>query len=345
MNVDVEPRHGRWSRLLLLAGGIGLAWCAFTTLGQSSSASAAEDDPNGLLGVVSSTVQQTTSAATTVIETVDSTVSSAVQGVVHAAVPPAPAPQAPATTPVIAPVIHGVADAATAAVSNVTHTATSALHGTADTTDVLTGVVADTAAGVLSDLSISQALAPVFAAIDDLPLLGTITSELAVTETIGSAVDVVDGLLAVVAGTATTVVGNPGQPGSGGILPLPDILLPADPAQRTSGMLPNAVPPVTAPQAALLGGLFAGALVIGSVVPVVGPSAAGTMRGAGWPLTVSGPAGVSGVLSSAAAGAASLWAALVEHSWRTRALVGARLSLSNDALPGAPVFATDVSPD
>lgn len=349
MNVDVEPRHGRWSRLLLIAGGIGLAWCALTTLGQSSTASASEDDPNGLLGVVSSTVQQTTSTVTNVVDTVDSTVTGAVQGVVHAAVPPAPAPQAPA--PVIAPVVHEVADAATSAVSHVTQTATSALHGTADTADVVTGVVADTTAGVVSSISLSQALAPVLAAIDDLPLLDlplldTLTDELGVTETIGSTVGVVDDLLSLVAGTAAAVVGNPGQPGTGGILPLPDALLPGDETQPIPVVVQSvATVPLSAQQALMLGSLFAGALVIGSVAPVMGASSTGFTRGAGWPLAPSGPAGASGTLSSVTAGAASLWAALGEYAWQTRALVGATLSLSNDALPGAPIFATDVSPD
>ncbi len=345
MNVDVEPRHGRWSRLLLLAGGIGLAWCAFTTLGESSTASAAEDDPNGLRGVVSSTVQQTTSAAAAVIDVVEPTVTGVVQDVVHAAVPapPAPAPQAPA--PVVAPIVHGVADVATAAVSTVTHTATSALHGTADTVDVVTGAVAETTSGVLSDISISQALAPVLAAIEDLPLIGSVTGELGVVDTIGSTVAVVDDLLTAVTGAATTVVGNPGEPGSGDILPLPDGLLPGDPTQPISVVLPSSVASLTAQQTLIFGGLFAGALVIGSVVPVVGASTSGATRGSGWPLAPAIPGGVSGALSSAAAGAASLWAALLESSWRTRALAGAPLSLSNDALPGAPVFATDVSPD
>ena len=346
MNVDVEPRQGRWSRLLLLAGGIGLAWCAFTTLGQSSTASAAEDDPNGLLGIVSSTVQETTSVATTVLDTVAPVANGVVQGVVQAAVPhaPAPAPQAPA--PVIAPVIHSVADATTTAVSSVTHTATSALHGTADTVDVVTGTVADTAAGVISDISLSQALAPLLAAVDDLPLLGTVTSELAVAETIGSTVAVVDDLLSLVTGTATSIVGSPGQPATGGILPLPGGLVPSDPNGLIPGVLPSAAsPPLTQQQALVFGGLFAGALVIGSIVPVVNASTTGTTRWAGWPLTPSGPAGAPGALSSASAGAASLWAALIELSWRTRALVGGVLPLSDDALPGAPVFATDVSPD
>lgn len=348
MNVDVEPRRSRWSRFLLLAGGIGLAWCAVTTFGQSSSASAADDESGGLLGVVSSTVQHTTSAAASIIDTVDSTVTGAVQGLANAAIPPAPAPapQAPAPTPVVAPVIHGVVNAATSAVSGVTHTATSAIHGTADTADVVTGTVADVASSVLSSASISQALAPVLAAVDGLPVLGTVTSELGVTETVVSAVDVVDGLLTAVTGTATTIVGNPGQPSTGGILPLPDGLLPGDPTQPIPVVSQStATASLTAQQALIFGGLFVGALVVGSIVPVVGASSTGSPRAPGWPLTPAGSAGAPVAISSAAAGAASLWAALIEHSWRTRALNCATLFLSNDALPGAPVFATDVSPD
>lgn len=348
MNVDVEPRRSRWSRFLLLAGGVGLAWCAFTTLGQSASASAAEDDPNGLLGVVSSTVHQTASAATTVIDAVEPAVTGAVQDVIHAAVPPAPAPtpHTPAPASAIAPVIHGVADAATAAVSRVTHTSTATLQGAADTADVLTGAVADTTTGILSDVAIFQALSPLLAAaVDDLQLLGAVTSELALAETLGSTLAVVDDLLEVVVGTATTIVGNPGQPGTGGILPRPDGLLPGDPTQPIPVLLPAGAGSLTAQQALVFGGLFAGTLAIGSIVPIVGASATGSTRGGGSPLAPSGPVGAPGALSPASASAASLWAALIEYSWRTLARVGAALSLSNDALPGAPVFATDVSPD
>lgn len=359
MNVDVEPRQGRWSRLLLLAGGVGLAWCALTTFGQSTSASAAEDDPSGLLGVVSSTVQHTTSAVTNVIDTVEPVVVDVVQTVVPAAPAPAPAPQAPASgahnpaathAPIVAPLVQGVANVATTAVSEVTGATTSALHGTADTVDSLAGVVADTTTGIVSNVSIGEALDPLLAAIDGLPLLGSVTSSTGLTDTVGSTISVVDQLLTAVTGTTTAIVGNPAQPGTGAILPLPDTLLPGTlfPGEETQPIpvvqsVPSAAP-LTAQQALVFGGLFAGALVIGSVVPILSASSAGSGRW-GWPHAPSAPAGSCGVLSAGISAAATLWAALVEFSWRVHAHGAAIRSLSDDALPGAPVFATDVSPD
>ncbi len=347
MNVDVEPRQGRWSRLLLLAGGVGLAWCAATTLAHSSSASAADDDPSGLLGIVSSTVQQTTSVATTVLDGVEPVVVDVAQAVVPPApapVPaPAPAPQAP--SPAVTPVIQGVANVATTAVSGVTDTTTSALHGTADTLDGVSGVVAETTTGIVSGISVGQALAPLLAAIDELPILGAVTGELGVTETLGSAVGTVDALLTAVAGTATTIVGNPGHPATGGILPLPGSVLPGDATQPLPVSPGVSAATLTTQQALVFGGFFAGALIIGAIVPFVSASAPGSVRGGGWPLAPWGPSGAPAGLSAAAAGAATVWAALVEYSWRAHPLGTAGLTLSDDALPGAPVFATDVSPD
>ena len=165
------------------------------------------------------------------------------------------------------------------------------------------------------------------------------------TETLGSAVGTVDALLTAVTGTATTIVGSPGQPGSGGILPLPDSLLPGTATQPIPVVSPSvSAAPLAMQQALVFGGFFAGALVIASVVPVATMPGTGSVRWGGWPLAPSGPSGAPAALS-AAAGTATLWAALVEYSWRSHPLGGARLTLSDDALPGAPVFATDVSPD
>ncbi|WP_157814040.1 hypothetical protein [Microbacterium sp. BR1] len=343
MNVDVEPRKGRWSRLLLLAGGIGLAWCAATTLAQSSSASAAEDDPSGLLGIVSSTMQQTTSAATSVIDGAEPVVVDVVEAVTPPAPAAAPVPETPA--PVVTPVIQGVANIATTVVSGVADTTTSALHGTADTVDVVSGTVAESTTGIVSGISVSQALAPLLAAIDELPILGTVTGELGVTETLGSAVSTVDALLTAVTGTATTIVGTPGHPATRGILPLPSSVLPGDATQPLLGSPGGSAATLTTQQALVFGGFFAGALIVGSIVPLVSASAPGSVRGGGWPLAPAGPSGAPAAISAAAAGAATLWAALVEFSWRSGPFGGAALTLSDDALPGAPVFATDVSPD
>ncbi|WP_396643132.1 hypothetical protein [Microbacterium sp.] len=341
MNVDVEPRQGRWSRLLLLAGGVGLAWCALTTFGQSASASAAEDDSSGLLGVVSSTVQQTTSTVTEVIDTVEPVVVDVVQTVV----PPAPAPQAPAAAS-HTPIVQGVADAATTAVSGVAGATTSALHGTADTVDGLTGVVADSTTGIVSSVSIGQVLDPLLTTIEGLPLLGSVTSGTGLTHIWGSTASAVDDLLTMITGTASTIVGNPAQPATGGILPLPDTLLPGGETQPIPMVQPVAsAAPLTAQQISAFGGFFAGALVIGSVVPILSASSTGSGRSGGWPQAPSGPSGTPALLSAGAAAAATLWAALVEFSWRAHPHGAAIRTLSDDALPGAPVFATDVSPD
>lgn len=350
MNVDVEPRQGRWSRLLLLAGGVGLAWCALTTFGQSASASAAEDDSSGLLGAVSSTVQQTTSAVSDVIDSVEPVVVDVVQTVAPpASTPAAQAPAAPnpaaAPAPIVTSVVQGVADVATTTVSGVTATTTSALHGTADTVDALTGVVADTTTGIVSNVSVGDVLDPLLAAIEGLPLLGSVASETGLTDTVGSTVSVVDHLLTAVAGTATTIVGNPAQPSTGGILPLPETLLPGDETQPIPVVQPVAsAAPLTAQQALVFGGFFAGALIVGSVVPIMSASSTDSGR-SGWPHTPSGPSGSPALLSAGASAAAALWAALVEFSWRAFPNGAAISSLSDDALPGAPVFATDVSPD
>ena len=329
MNVDVEPRQGRWSRLLLLAGGVGFAWCALTTFGQSASASAAEDDSTGLLGAVSSTVQQTTSAVSDVIDTVEPAVIDSVEPVVIDVVqtvappPPAPAPQAPAApnpaaapAPIVTSVVQGVADVATTTVSGVTDTTTSALQGTADTVDAVTGVVADTTTGIVSNVAVGNALDPLLAAIEGLPLLGSVVSETGLTDTAGSTISVVDQLLTVVTGTTTTIVGTPAQPDTGGILPLPDSLLPGDETQPIPVQQPvSSAAPLTAQQALVFGGFFAGALIVGSVVPIMSASSTGSGRW-GWPHAPSGPAESPGMLSAGISAAATLWAALIEFSWR-----------------------------
>lgn len=329
--------------MLLLAGGIGLAWCAFTALGQSSTASAAEEDPQGLLGVVSSTVQQTTSVVTDVIGTVDPVVVEVAHVVAPTAPAPAPAPHTPAA--VVLPVVQEVSNVATTALTDVTGAAASALHGTADTADVVTGIVADTTSAIVSDVSLAQVLAPLLDAIDGLPILGTVTTEVGVTNALGSTISVLDQLVTIITGTAITIVGNPGQPGTGGILPLPDALLPRDATHSVPVLsVSGSAAPLTEQQTLVLGGLFAAAVAVGSVAPIASASGAGSGRW-GWPLAPSGSSGTPGLLSSTTAAAATLWAALVEFSWRAHPNGAAIRALSDDALPGAPVFATDVSPD
>lgn len=341
MIVDVEPRQGRWSRLLLLAGGVGLAWCALTTFGQASSASAAEDDSNGLLGVVSSTVQQTTAVATGVLDSVEPIV----VDVVHTVVPPAPVAQGPITH-VVTPVVQNVANVAATAVSGVAGTATSALNGTAGTVDAVSGVVAQATSNVVAHVSVEQALAPLLAVITGLPIVGSVADQVGVTDALSPVIDAVDGLLGAVAGTATTIVGNPAQPGTGGILPLPDALLPGD-ATQPIPVVPSgaSATALTAQQTLLFGGLFAAALAVGAIVPVASASSTGTGRAGSMPLAPAGPSGSPSLLTPGSSAAATLWAALVEFSWHAHSAGRAALSLSDDALPGAPVFATDVSPD
>jgi hypothetical protein len=353
MIVDSEPRQGRWSRLLLLAGGVGLAWCAFSILGQSSAASAAEnDDPSGLLGTISSTVQQTTSAVSGVIDAVEPVVIE----VVHTVAPPAPAPAPapPQAPPVSAPTVHsavqsvvqGVGNAATSTVSGVTQTLTTTLDGTAGTVDAVTGVVAETTTGVISGLSATQTVAPVLETVHGLPIVGLLTDRLGLADTLGAVVTVADDLLATLTGTTTAIVGAPGQSGNGVFLPLPGLLpLTGEAAAAApASSVESAAPSLTTQQALTFAGLFAGALVAGAVVPVASAAGTGSGRWGGSPLAPFAPSSPSLIMAGMAA-AAALWAALVEFSWFARPGGHGLVSLADDALPGAPVFATDVAPD
>ena len=355
MIVDSEPRQGRWSRLLLLAGGVGLAWCALSVLGQSSAASASEnDDPSGLLGTISSTLQQTTSAVSGVIDAVEPVVIEVVHTVASPAPAPAPAPAPPQAPPVAAPTVHSavqgvvqsVGNAATSTVSGVTVTLATALDGTAGTVDAVTGVVAETTTGVLSGLSLTETVAPVLETVHGLPVVGMLVDRLGLGETLGAVVTTADELLATLTGTTTAIVGAPGQSGNGVLIPLPGLLPPTNEAAAAAPAtsVGGAAPSLTTQQALTFGGLFAGALVAGAVVPFASASGTGSGRWGGSPLAPFAPSSPSLIMAGMTA-AAALWAALVEFSWFARPGGHGLLSLSDDALPGAPVFATDVAPD
>jgi hypothetical protein len=353
-------RRVRPARLLLLAGVGGLAWAALTLLSPASaSADDGGDRSGGLLGTVSSTLSSVGDTVGATVGAVDSVVTSVTSVVVPVA--------APVVAPVPAPVAQPVAE--------VVHAAPAVVGGVVGAVDaVATGAVDGAAQGV-ADLAgsapVGTIVEPVADIVTDASVVGDLSDALGLDQVLITTAEALDGAVATVVGTPAPVGSVlpvppltsldpvaelldgaaatlpelpqiPGIPGVSGTL-TPALALSesrtAALADRSATLLVPAPQGRTASSAwsatAMAQETAAGALAVAITVSGAGDGAPTALPGAG---TASGSA------SGQSAGGGS--AALGHEDFHTtaRGPIGSA-HLDDDALPGAPVFDTDVAPD
>lgn len=337
----------------VLWGGVGvLAWAALTVLTGGGSAHAAEE-PKGPLDGLTSVVSETVTAVTKPV--VNNVVAPVVKQV---ATPVVQEVVAPVVHEVVAPVVtHTVApvqEAAPAVVETVTQvpvvgdTAAPVLEAVAETTETVVEPVTD----VLGSAPVSQITAPVLDLVGGLPLVGGIVVDSGAIDLVENVVGVVDGTTSLIGGVVEETVP-----------PVVEVLTPHEPAapQTPEGSVPMGVPPVREDIAALPEPAPAPSAspstgqdsVLRTVASFAGPVSAPDSSDAGAGDTAPVPFGAPPAAPTApasssatsAGGSASAPARLSEigatplRAWERAA--GAR----DDALPGAPVADTDVSPD
>ena len=333
----------------VLWGGVGvLAWAALTVLTGGGSAHAAEE-PKGPLDGLTSVVSETVTAVTKPV--VNNVVAPVVKQVVT-----------PVVQEVVAPVVtHTVApvqEAAPAIVETVTETVTQVpvvgdtaapvLEAVAETTETVIEPVTD----VLDSAPVSQITAPVLDLVGGLPLVGGIVVDSGAIDLVENVVGVVDGTTGLIGGVVEETVP-----------PVVEALTPQEPAapQTPEGSVPagattardesGALPePARAPSASPSTGQDSVLRTVASFAgPVSAPDSSDAGAGDTAPVPFGAPAGAPAAPASSSAasagGSTSAPARLSEigatplRAWERAA--GAR----DDALPGAPVTDTDVSPD
>lgn len=341
----------------VLWGGIGvLAWAALTVLTGGSSAHA-EEQPKEPLDSLTSVVSDTVTAVTKPV--VNNVVAPVVN---HVATPVVQEVVAPVVQEVVAPVVkHTVApvqQAAPEVVQTVTETVTQ-VPVIGDTVAPVLGTaseIADAAVEPVTDLlgsaPVSEVTAPVLDLVGDLPLLGGIVVDSGAIDLVENVVGVVDDATGLIGGVAEETVP-----------PVVEALTPQIPVapQIPEGSVPAGVITVRDGRAALAASApaqSASSLTVQDSVLRIAPrattehSTTGSSDAApddtapvpfgappGAPAApASSSAGSGGVFTSAHARVSEIGAAPL-RAWERA--VGA----ADDALPGAPVADTDVSPD
>lgn len=355
MNALLRSRGLTLGRLIVIAVLAALAWCVLSLFASTSSASA-DENGGGLLGVVGQTVSGTGEVLGGVTDAAEPVVSTVVD-VVAPVAEPLPAPVAEPVGQVVDTVVT-TADQTVAAVDSVAVTAV----------DTTLNTVADVADAGL----VGQVVTPVVDLVESVPVVG------AIVEGTGAG-GLLTGTAGAVDSTVGTVVGTPG-PSVGSIVPeLPlsgvdevvDILdpststgsgselpvLPGIPLPVVPSVLPvTDIPVATASAAALSsspsrgssgspaghGARFAAPEGTGaSVSSYTSPADSGPSLGGA-------PGGFLGAAGSAnaAAGASGPAAGLAHEDGHGSIYSFTTLrSATDDDLPGAPVFDSDVSPD
>lgn len=347
----MTARHERFSalrRVLLLGCGAIAAGFALS-LAAANSASAAEEGPegSGLLG----TVAAVTGAVSSTIDEVDT----AVGAVVEHAAPVTEPVEAVVPAPIVAPV------------PAVSETASEITQTTVDHVEATTDGVVGTVEGIVESGPATAATQLVISRAAEIPVVGTVVDSV-VPEPL---VDVVTDLSSSLDETLVGLVGNSSGPA---------ITLPAVPTGILDGIVGIVAPgtdpatypePVATPDSGAKGtdpAVGAAAMGVASVPvtswneppdgrahsqppPLPDPPAYGAAASAGDsslpPQAASGgPLPGSCTLGSGAsgAGAGTLHVALADHALPTL-LAGTTASVSSDAVPDTPTYATDVSPD
>ncbi|WP_101847938.1 hypothetical protein [Zhihengliuella sp. ISTPL4] len=341
----------------VLWGGIGaLAWAALTVLTGGTSAHA-EEQPKGPLDSLTSVVSETVTAVTKPV--VNNVVAPVVN---HVATPVVQEVVAPVVhevvTPVVTHVTAPVQQAAPEVVETVTETVTQVpvvgdtaapvLETVSETADAVVGPVTD----LLGSAPVSEVTAPVLDFVGDLPLLGGIVVDSGAIDLVENVVGVVDDTTGLIGGVVEETVP-----------PVVEVLTPQVPvapqtpvdAVPASTVIPRAdiaiVPPaLTSERSSSPTAGHESALRTGSANGATLPATdAHSPAGDPAPVPFGAPPGapVAPASSSATSGGgfASAHARLSEiganplRAWERAA------GAADDALPGAPVADTDVSPD
>lgn len=375
MDIARPARARDLRRILWAALALCLGWFALSLVFPASSASAEERHGSGLLGVVGQTVDTATSTVSHVTQHVDSVVGSAVTTVapvVEPAVAPVPAPVREPVAEVVSSANQAVQNTVTqldSTVTGVVGTATDLVGGVADSgivsgvtepvVDLVTSV--PVVGGVVEKVGLDDTVRDVAAGTDEV-VSGVVGSPAPVSGVLPTpptgAVDVI---------VDTVRPGGPDAPtlpgiGDGVVVPLPSPVLPtspinsapgaggavedpvivrADAASTAASAAPTSsastLPPgissaAVAAQAAASGGSSPASPDPGTPPSPTAPATPQTSAGSGSVAAGSGGPGTSPADSGGSFGIQSL------------ALLSPR-TVVNDALPGAPVYDTDVSPD
>jgi hypothetical protein len=326
--VDATHSHrlSRLSKLLLAGIGVAFTWVLLSFALGFSAAQAHADDGGGLLGAVSSTVDDTTSTVTGVVEettsataqTVTPTVET-VTPVVDPIVPVAPVVEAVEAT--VAPVVDTVADAA--------------------------------ASGVVAPI-VDSAVAVVGA----VPVVGDVVSSLGADDAVSSVGSSVDGVLQGTTGAAAGAVTDVVDSTTGGTVTAPvvgpvtivDELL-IDPALTTRAdavTAPAANPFETVLRAAYMTGAAAWASLTSDSPAAAASADSAALTGGALGVTLALLRSVlqaDSVLTGSAGAGPGAWVlvalgfVVAYRAWMRRT------GLENDTAPPAPAYSTDVSPD
>ncbi|MGP3533606.1 hypothetical protein ACTU3I_02345 [Microbacterium sp. RD1] len=348
----------RPARLLLFALLAALAWCLLSLLAPTSSASADDGQRgSGLLGAVGDTLAGVSDTLEQTTGVVDAVVTEVVTPVAPPVVAPVPAPVAePVVTPPPAPVAQPVP--VVPAVPDVVAIAPSVADAVIDTVNATAAATVDDVTSAVSEVgaagTVSRVTAPIIDLAGSLPVVRVVADRLELADTVGTVADSVDRTVASVIGTPTPT--GPLLPP----LPAPGVDVDVD-VDPIVGELPSGITPVraegvlaslrgdvtddaTAEPAPHVNSARAGSGLIDGTA-AVHPSAEGSPS-VGGPSAV-GPDPVSGSTTAANGGAgAGAPAALGYEDSHADAAAGSALrSVADDALPGAPVYDTDISPD
>lgn len=335
MDESVNGSARRVGRILLLAAGIGLLWAGISVVTASTTAHAHDDDRDGLIGLVGGV----TGAASDLV--------GATTGAVGDLLPP------------VAP----VTDAASQTVSTVTTTASDTVTYVPEAVPELQPVVEPVVTEIVHPV-VTDVLQPIVdgavAIVEPVPVVSDVVGAIELPSVVGAVsggVGAVPGVIGSVDDTVATVIGTPGQPTSGGILPAAPV--PGMGHGSAAGASP--LPTQEAVNAALVAALTATTDARHATVAGAGGAAFSTPRaaaplssldlfgappipGSPAPWEDSAPAGTSS--SGTASGSPSVALGWVESSaWMRSAGSAVAPRDGDDDLPSSPVFDTDVSPD
>ncbi|MAP63205.1 MAG: hypothetical protein CMH34_05560 [Microbacterium sp.] len=336
--------HAR--RVLLVALGLGLLWAAAAILLHTPSAGAAEDDDAGLLGAATSVVEGATGAVDDVAGATLDTATTVVAPVVETVTEPV-AEQAPAP---VAAVVEAVPEVVAPVVETVTQTVTT----TTDVVDNGAGTVTATVESVVSSGPVSAVTTPVVELVAEVPIVGDVADGIGLGETITDTAAAIDTTVGTVLIGGTT---DPAPP----VVVIPELDVPMTPAvPDPSGAVPA---------------LIAASASVGEPGTATALARVATAMGAAWwaqndswaPSAIAAAMGAAAVVGAArsrllsphvapshapggtgsaiGAAAAQPPAGMLGDTWRSLLLAGPPRSHVDDALPGAPVFDTDSTPD
>lgn len=341
----------RPARLVLLALLASLAWCVLSLFASSPSASADDGSSrgSGLLGAVGET-----------LESVGGTLEQTVAGV-DAAVAAVTTAVAPVAEPVVAPVPEPVSEPVVAVVQTATTTADSTVGATDAAIVAGIDAVASSVTEVAQAAPASDLVAPAVTLTSQVPVVADVLDRTRAGDALTGIAEGADAAVSALIGSAPpTAPLIPDLPLSG-LAPVTDALTAPGPVLLPGLPLPGRVLPDRpsvagdGPLAALLAApgppealrVDAASADRGTSVSTLDPAASAASRAA----ERTGAPGLSGALAGSSAsltagggsgGVAALGAESAPHSATGASSV--RLP-ADEALPGAPVYDTDVSPD